>query len=92
MNIKFKKIFDWTIEDVECPTVVGTFGALDSYQVVVVYKHHGKDIKLFDANDERMWGAGRTPEKLANDYWLDMERKRLRQRKRPVYALRTLSL
>ncbi len=58
MKIKWRKITDWSIEHV-CEPVKSYYNygrnrTLLGYEVVVVYKHHGRDTLFFGVDPEKL--------------------------------------
>lgn len=84
MNIKFSKLFDWSIKSVESPKYYfDKKDNFEAYEVRVTYNHHGTKSVLFDIhNNDSLYVNNNNPYYAAYEYYNKMKQKMQNQKQR----------
>ncbi len=78
MKLNWKKMFDWTVVDVQQPVPrQDKTGAITGYDVVVQYLHHGTRKLSFDVNHEALYAQYGSPLKAAQKIYEEYHKRAL---------------
>lgn len=76
MKLNWKKMFDWTVVDVQQPMPrQDKNGVIAGYDVVVQYLHHGKRTLKFDVNHEALYAQYGSPFQAAQKVYQEYQKR-----------------
>ncbi len=89
MNIKWKKLFDWSVMSVAEPApVMNKHGALTGYALEVQYAHHGKRTLFFDIDGDFWYSQYGSPLDAARSFYNKYSAQAAEYRKRSMQQVK----